>query len=147
MAMKVSSAASGVSIATAKVCVYRPLSPLKPVWFLTICCTSALMPSSRSVCGSLRRSRCPRWKRCVALVDQHQRRVGHRLVEIPDDLGQRGDELRLADDLGDVTGADGLGDPKKTHSTIQGAFLIHTKHVAVTMDGDDVGDEERYASH
>lgn len=39
------------------------------------------------------------------------------------------------------TGADGLGDPKKTHSTIQGAFLIHTKHVAVTMDGDDVGDE------
>jgi len=39
------------------------------------------------------------------------------------------------------TGADGLGDPKKTHSTIQGAFLIHTKHVSVTMDGDDVGDE------
>jgi hypothetical protein len=39
------------------------------------------------------------------------------------------------------TGADGLGDPKKTHSTIQGAFLIHTKHVAATMDGDDVGDE------
>jgi hypothetical protein len=39
------------------------------------------------------------------------------------------------------TGADGLGDPKKTHSTIQGVFLIHTKHVAVTMDGDDVGDE------
>ncbi|NUQ75187.1 MAG: L,D-transpeptidase [Polyangiaceae bacterium] len=35
------------------------------------------------------------------------------------------------------TGADGLGDPKKTHSTIQGAFLIHTKHVTVTMDGDD----------
>ena len=39
------------------------------------------------------------------------------------------------------TGADGLGDPKKTHSTIQGAFRIHTKHVSVTMDGDDVGDE------
>ncbi len=39
------------------------------------------------------------------------------------------------------TGADGLGDPKKTHSTIQGAFLIHTKHVSVTMDGDDAGDE------
>jgi hypothetical protein len=39
------------------------------------------------------------------------------------------------------TGADGLGDPKTTHSTIQGAFLIHTKHVSVTMDGDDVGDE------
>jgi hypothetical protein len=35
------------------------------------------------------------------------------------------------------TGADGLGDPKKTHSTIQGAFLIHTKHVSVTMDADE----------
>jgi len=39
------------------------------------------------------------------------------------------------------TGADGLGDPKKTHSTIQGVFRIHTKHVSTTMDGDDVGDE------
>jgi hypothetical protein len=39
------------------------------------------------------------------------------------------------------TGADGLGDPKKTHSTVQGVFRIHTKHVSVTMDGDDVGDE------
>ena len=39
------------------------------------------------------------------------------------------------------TGADGIGDPKKTHSTIQGAFLIHTKHTTVTMDGDQVGDE------
>lgn len=39
------------------------------------------------------------------------------------------------------TGADGLGDPKKTHSTIQGVFRIHTKHISVTMDGDDVGDE------
>ena len=39
------------------------------------------------------------------------------------------------------TGADGLGDPKKTHSTIQGAFLIHTKHVSVTMDEDRIGDE------
>ena len=39
------------------------------------------------------------------------------------------------------TGADGLGDPKKTHSTIQGVFRIHTKHVSVTMDGDEVGDE------
>jgi hypothetical protein len=38
------------------------------------------------------------------------------------------------------TGIDGLGDPKKTHSTIQGTFLIHTKHISVTMDGDDVGD-------
>jgi len=39
------------------------------------------------------------------------------------------------------TGADGLGDPKKTHSTIQGAFLIHTKHLTVTMDDDTAGDE------
>jgi lipoprotein-anchoring transpeptidase ErfK/SrfK len=39
------------------------------------------------------------------------------------------------------TGADGLGDPKKTHSTIQGVFLIHTKHVSVTMDDDKIGDE------
>lgn len=35
------------------------------------------------------------------------------------------------------TGADGLGDPKKTHSTIQGTFLIHTKHISVTMDGEN----------
>ncbi len=39
------------------------------------------------------------------------------------------------------TGADGLQDPKKTHSTIQGVFLIHTKHVSITMDGDEVGDQ------
>ncbi len=39
------------------------------------------------------------------------------------------------------TGADGLGDPKETHSTIQGVFLVHTKHVTTTMDGEDVGDE------
>ena len=38
------------------------------------------------------------------------------------------------------TGADGLGDPKTTHSTIQGIFLIHTKHVSVTMDNDDAND-------
>jgi hypothetical protein len=38
------------------------------------------------------------------------------------------------------TGADGLGDPKKTHSTILGAFLIHTKHITVTMDGDEHSD-------
>ncbi|MCK6593516.1 MAG: L,D-transpeptidase [Polyangiaceae bacterium] len=35
------------------------------------------------------------------------------------------------------TGADGLGDPKKTHSTVQGTFLIHTKHISVTMDGEN----------
>ncbi len=39
------------------------------------------------------------------------------------------------------TGADGLGDPATTHSTLQGQFLIHTKHVTATMDSDEVGDE------
>lgn len=39
------------------------------------------------------------------------------------------------------TGIDGKGDPETTHSTVQGEFLIHTKHVTVTMDGDAVGDE------
>ncbi|HEX4335481.1 MAG TPA: L,D-transpeptidase family protein [Polyangiaceae bacterium] len=39
------------------------------------------------------------------------------------------------------TGVDGKGDPETTHSTIQGEFLIHTKHVTITMDGDEVGDE------
>ncbi|WP_437638262.1 L,D-transpeptidase [Sorangium sp. So ce854] len=35
------------------------------------------------------------------------------------------------------TGADGLGDWQTTRSTIQGLFRIHTKHVTVTMDGDE----------
>lgn len=39
------------------------------------------------------------------------------------------------------TGAGGIGDPKKTHATVQGAFLIHTKHITTTMDGDETGDE------
>lgn len=39
------------------------------------------------------------------------------------------------------TGSDGLGDPEETHSTIRGQFLIHTKHVSVTMDSDAEGDE------
>jgi hypothetical protein len=39
------------------------------------------------------------------------------------------------------TGADGLGDPKETHSTIQGIFRIHTKHVTATMDDDKKGSE------
>ncbi len=39
------------------------------------------------------------------------------------------------------TGIDGLGDPEKTKSTVRGQFLIHTKHVSVTMDGEEVGDE------
>jgi hypothetical protein len=39
------------------------------------------------------------------------------------------------------TGAGGLGDPKETHATPRGEFVIHTKHVAVSMSGDEVGDE------
>jgi len=39
------------------------------------------------------------------------------------------------------TGRDGLGDPLTTHSTAQGVFLIHTKHVTATMSGDTADDE------
>jgi len=39
------------------------------------------------------------------------------------------------------TGAGGIGDPEETHATVQGAFLVHTKHLSVTMDGDEAGDE------
>ena len=39
------------------------------------------------------------------------------------------------------TGADGLGDPEETHSTVRGRFLVHTKHVTITMSGAQVGDE------
>lgn len=39
------------------------------------------------------------------------------------------------------TGADGMGDPAETRSTIQGQFRIHTKHVTATMDSDVAGDE------
>jgi hypothetical protein len=39
------------------------------------------------------------------------------------------------------TGADGLGDPETTRSTVRGQFLIHTKHVSVTMNSDEAGDE------
>ncbi len=39
------------------------------------------------------------------------------------------------------TGRDGLGDPETTHSTPRGEFVIHTKHVSATMNGDEVGDE------
>lgn len=39
------------------------------------------------------------------------------------------------------TGKDGLGDPEETHSTAQGIFLIHTKHVTSTMSGDEADDE------
>jgi hypothetical protein len=39
------------------------------------------------------------------------------------------------------TGRDGLGDPETTHSTLRGQYLIHTKHVSVTMSSDQVGEE------
>lgn len=39
------------------------------------------------------------------------------------------------------TGKDGLGDPTETHSTPQGVFLVHTKHVTATMSGDNADDE------
>jgi lipoprotein-anchoring transpeptidase ErfK/SrfK len=39
------------------------------------------------------------------------------------------------------TGVDGLGDPEETHSTVRGQFLIHTKHVSITMDSDTEGAE------
>ncbi|HEV8247551.1 MAG TPA: L,D-transpeptidase, partial [Polyangiaceae bacterium] len=39
------------------------------------------------------------------------------------------------------TGIDGLGDPKTTHSTVLGSFLVHTKHVTTTMQGEDEDDE------
>lgn len=39
------------------------------------------------------------------------------------------------------TGRGGLGDPEKTHATVRGTFMIVTKHVTATMDGeDDVSD-------
>lgn len=39
------------------------------------------------------------------------------------------------------TGIGGLGDPEETYATVQGTFLVHTKHVTATMDSDEVGDE------
>lgn len=39
------------------------------------------------------------------------------------------------------TGVDGLGDPAETHATIRGQFLIHTKHVSMTMDSDAEGEQ------
>jgi hypothetical protein len=39
------------------------------------------------------------------------------------------------------TGVDGLKDPETTHSTVQGQFRIHTKHVTTTMDSDQADDE------
>jgi hypothetical protein len=40
------------------------------------------------------------------------------------------------------TGKDGLDDPKESHATVQGTFLVHTKHLTVTMDAEaEEGDE------
>jgi lipoprotein-anchoring transpeptidase ErfK/SrfK len=39
------------------------------------------------------------------------------------------------------TGKDGLGDPKKTHSTPRGTFYIRDKHVTATMDSQMLGSE------
>ncbi|HEX2731745.1 MAG TPA: L,D-transpeptidase [Polyangiaceae bacterium] len=39
------------------------------------------------------------------------------------------------------TGADGLLDTETHRATVQGDFLIHTKHVTSTMDSDAMGDE------
>lgn len=39
------------------------------------------------------------------------------------------------------TGRDGLGDPETTRSTVQGLYLIHTKHVTATMSGNEADDE------
>jgi hypothetical protein len=39
------------------------------------------------------------------------------------------------------TGKDGLGDPRKTHSTPRGTFRIRDKHVTATMDSQVLGSE------
>ncbi|MEM9691141.1 MAG: L,D-transpeptidase [Myxococcota bacterium] len=39
------------------------------------------------------------------------------------------------------TGKDGLGDPRKSHSTPRGLFRIRDKHVTTTMDSQVVGEE------
>jgi hypothetical protein len=40
-----------------------------------------------------------------------------------------------------ATGRDGLGDPKKTFSTVRGTFRIRDKHVTTTMDSHEVGNK------
>ncbi len=40
-----------------------------------------------------------------------------------------------------ATGRDGLGDPKKTYSTVRGTFKIREKHVTTTMDSHEVGNQ------
>lgn len=39
------------------------------------------------------------------------------------------------------TGADGIAGHEGTHATIQGTFLIHTKHLTITMNSDEQGSE------
>ncbi len=39
------------------------------------------------------------------------------------------------------TGKDGLGDPRKTHSTPRGTFHIRDKHITATMDSQTLGEE------
>jgi hypothetical protein len=39
------------------------------------------------------------------------------------------------------TGRGGMGDPEKSHSTVRGTFMIHSKHLTATMDGDEASDE------
>ncbi|MBM4357415.1 MAG: L,D-transpeptidase [Deltaproteobacteria bacterium] len=40
------------------------------------------------------------------------------------------------------TGKDGLEDPAESHATVQGTFLVHTKHLTVTMDAEPEEGEE-----
>ncbi len=39
------------------------------------------------------------------------------------------------------TGRGEMRDPEKTHATVRGSFMIHSKHIAATMDGDDEASE------
>ncbi len=39
------------------------------------------------------------------------------------------------------SGRDGLGDPENSYSTVQGLYLIHTKHVTASMSGEETDDE------
>ena len=57
---------------------------------------------------------------------RHQRGVGDGFVEIPDDFGQGGDELGLADDLGDVPRADRLGGGHR-HVDLREAFPLEAR--------------------
>ena len=40
-----------------------------------------------------------------------------------------------------ATGRDGLGDPKKTYSTVRGTFRVREKHVTTTMDSHESGNK------